>query len=84
MTSRQPKWTGPKTHGVKSYHWSDRASAWVPGSIWSSYRHKDHATQAVKDLSGQYPNFAFRVVPLRSCDKGAGGWIEYDSKEDQS
>ena len=70
MTSRQPKWTGPKTHGVRAMLAGD---GW-PGHIWGTYRHKSHAKQAQRDLSAFYQGLDFEVVPLVQDDTRPGGW----------
>lgn len=76
MASRQPKWTGPKTHAVMVRY---------PGSsVWhkrGTYRHRTHARQALFHFTSTEPERDFRIVPLRARRKGVEVYQEIPEKE---
>lgn len=81
MASRQPRWTGPKTHAVAANH-----SAWIDKEhyvIWSTYRHKSHAEQGARDLSANYSGWDFKVVPLRIDASHPYGWCRHKKEPDR-
>lgn len=81
MTSRQPKWTGDKTHAVQVRYPILGLDVWHRRG---TYRHRSYATQACRDFAQAEPECDFRVVPLRSRKKGVQVYKEITSKEPDS
>lgn len=78
MASRQPKWTGDKTHAVLVRYPDLGLDVWHRRG---TYRHRSHACRACIDLSQSEPEHEFRVVPLSGRKAGAEFYQEIDTKE---